>query len=139
MSGSGDVQIDERERRRALRSLQSVWKNMVGQLVDACVQNEDDLAQTGFSYSYQEIEDRFGQRLFLAGQMVGALQHAGPQQRQPSPPVYRVVRIEGPLDELDERINARLRDCPGAEVHNLSLASDDDETWHAFLTLSEPG
>lgn len=138
MSGPENVRIDEGERRRALRSLQTVWRGMVGQLVDACVTNEEDLQQTGFSYSYQEIEDRFGQRLFLATQMIGALQHAGPQPRQAPPEVFRVVRVEGPLDELDERINARLRDAPNATVHGLQIASDDDETWHAFLTLSEP-
>jgi len=132
------VKIDEKDRRQALRSLQTVWRDLVGQLVDACVTNEDDLANAGFSYSYQEIEDRFGQRLFLATQMIGAIQHAGPS-RQPPPIRYRVVRVEGPLEELDERITDKLDDLVGHELHDVSIASDDDETWHAFLTLSRPG
>ena len=129
--------IDEKDRRRALRSLQKVWHDLVGQLVDAGVVNEEDLQNAGFSYSYQEIEDRFGQRLFLASQMIGAIQHAGPQRQAP-PVRYRVVRVEGPLEELDERITDRLEDLSGHELHDVSFASDDDETWHAFLTLSRP-
>jgi hypothetical protein len=129
--------FDERDRRRALRSLQNVWRDLVGQLVDQCVQNEEDLQGAGFSYSYQEIEDRYGQRLFLASQMIGALQHAGPQ-RPPPQPSFRVERVEGALDELDELINERLEDLEGHLLHDVSLASDDDETWHAFLTLSRP-
>ena len=131
------AKINEQDRRRALRSLQTVWRDLVGQLVDTCVNNEADLANAGFSYSYQEIEDRFGQRLFLASQMIGAIQHAGPQRQTP-PPRYRVVRVEAPLEELDERISDRLDDLVGHELHDISIASDDDETWHAFLTLSRP-
>jgi len=130
--------FSEKDRRRALRSLQNVWRDLIGQLVDQCVQNETDLQGAGFSYSYQEIEDRFGQRLFLASQMIGALQHAGPQ-RAPQPPVFHVERVEGSLDELDERINERLQALRGHVLHNVAVASDDDETWHAFLTLSRPG
>jgi hypothetical protein len=131
------AKINEKDRRRALRSLQTVWRDLVGQLVDSCVTNEDDLVNAGFSYSYQEIEDRYGQRLFLASQMIGAIQHAGPQR--PPPPVrYRVVRVEAPLEELDERITDRLDDLVGHELQDISIASDDDETWHAFLTLSRP-
>ncbi len=108
---------------------------MVGQLVDECVENEPSLSGQGFSYAYQAIEDRFAQRIFLAGQMIGAVQNAAPRAPQP-PPDFRVVRVEGALDELDERINEKLRDLPGHAVHGLQIASDDDETWHAFLTVS---
>ena len=130
------IPIDEGERRRAQLAMQRVWRDLVRQLVDTCVNNEEDLQQAGFSYAYQEIEDRFAQRLFLAGQMMGAIQHAGPPQPEAPPPQFRVLRVEGALDELDERINAQLEALPGHTVHDLSLASDDDETWHAFLTVS---
>ncbi len=109
---------------------------MVSQLVDKAVENEEDLAGPGFSYSYQEMEDRFGQRLFLASQMLGAVQQAGPQRPETPSPEFKVIRVEGALEELDERINDRLRDLVGHQVHDLTIASDDDETWHAFLTLS---
>lgn len=127
--------IAERHRRRAEKLLKRIWQDMVGQLIDECVDNEESLAGQGFSFSYQGIEDRFAQRLFMAGQMIGAVQSAAPRRPRP-PPEFRVVRIEGPLEELDQRINERLRDLPGHEVHGLEIVSDDDETWHAFLTVS---
>ena len=37
--------IDEKDRRRALRSMQGVWRDLVGQLVDQCVNNAEDLAR----------------------------------------------------------------------------------------------
>ena len=67
--------------------------------------------------------------------MIGAVQTAAPRRPQ-APPEYRVLRVEGELAELDQRINERLRDLPGHEVHGLEIVSDDDETWHAFLTVS---
>ncbi len=139
MSDSGPVHIDEKDRRRAMRAIQHVWRDLVRQLVESAVAHEDELQGTGFSYAYQEMEDRFGQRLFLASQMLGAIQHAGPPARPPAPPEFKVIRVEGPLEELDTRINARLADLRGHLVHGIEIASDDDELWHAFVTLSLPG
>ena len=127
----------ERERRRGVaeRLLRGVWTDMVRRLIDDCVENEDDLGNEGFSFAYQGLEDRYGQRLFLAGQMIGAVQSLAPRS-EPMAQGFHVVRVAGPLDELDDLINERIDDFAGCTVHGLQIVSDDDETWHAFLTLS---
>lgn len=128
--------MDENSRRRALQTLQKVYEDLARRAVDTVIENEEGLEQSPYSFAYQEIEDRFAPRLVNLGHMIGSLQHAGRQQRQPHTE-YRVERVEGKLDELDALINAKLRDAPADAVHGVNVVNDPvSGTWHAFLTMS---
>lgn len=131
--------MKESDRRRALETLQHVYEDLAERALDTVIENEEGLRQGPYSFAYQEIEDRFVPRLINLGHMIGSLQQLG-SRRAPRPPKYRVLRVEGPLGELDDRINAALGECRGERVHGLELAEDPDaDVWHAFLTLSRPG
>jgi hypothetical protein len=71
--------------------------------------------------------------------MIGSLQHAGRQQRQPHTE-FRVERVAGKLEEIDSLINEKLRAAPSDALHQVSVVTDAATgTWHAFLTLSRTG
>jgi hypothetical protein len=129
--------MDENDRRRALLTLQKVYEDLARRAVDTVIENEEGLEQSPYSFAYQEIEDRFAPRLVNLGHMIGALQHAGRQQRQPHTE-FRVERVNAPkLDELDGVINAKLRETPNDALHQVNVVPDAAAgTFHAFLTLS---
>ena len=128
--------MDENERRRALLTLQKVYEDLARRAVDTVIENEEGLEQSPYSFAYQEIEDRYAPRLVNLGHMIGSLQHAGRQQRQPHTE-FRVERVEGKLEDLDALINAKLRDAPTDAVHGVNVVNDAATgVWHAFLTLS---
>ncbi|MCG3136167.1 MAG: hypothetical protein HMLKMBBP_04007 [Planctomycetes bacterium] len=126
--------MDENARRRAMATLQKMYEDLARRAVDTVNENEDGLRSSPFSFAYQEIEDRFAPRLLNLGHLLGAMQHL--QRQKPQHTEFSVERVEGPLDQLDKRINDKLRGDRGATLHNVSLAQADDGTWHAFLTLS---
>lgn len=128
--------MDENDRRRALGTLQKVYEDLARRAVENVLENEEGLRASPYSFAYQEIEDRFAPRLINLGHMIGALQHLQ-RQRQPQPE-FRVERVQGPLETLDERINETLRRSHGSTLHQISFAKDDAGAWHAFLTLSRP-
>ena len=128
--------MDENDRRRALLTLQKVYEDLARRAIDTVLENEEGLEQSPYSFAYQEIEDRFAPRLVNLGHMIGALQHAGRQQRQPHTE-FRVERVAGKLDEIDGLINEKLREAPNDALHQVSVVSDPATgTWHAFLSLS---
>ena len=129
--------MDENDRRRALITLQKVYEELARRAVDTVIENEEGLEQSPYSFAYQEIEDRFAPRLVNLGHMIGALQHAGRQQRQPHTE-FRVERVtSAKLDELDAVINAKIRETPNDALHQVNVVHDPvATTWHAFLTLS---
>jgi hypothetical protein len=131
--------MEERERRRALGTLQRVYEDLAQRAVDTVIENQEGLEQSPYSFAYQEIEDRFAPRLMNLGNLIGALQHLG--RRRETPPRYRVERLEGELDDLDEVINEYLARHPADALHDLNFvrAEDEEGTWHVFLTLSRPG
>jgi hypothetical protein len=125
------------ETQRAAMTLQMVYDDLVKRLTDATMENEEGLRSSPYSFSLQELEDRFAPRLVNIGHLIFALYHAS-RQRQP-PARYRVHRVEGELDELDTLINQVLRESPAEQLHNVALAQDEEAgTWHAFLTLCRP-
>jgi transcription termination factor NusB len=128
--------MDENDRRRALLTLQKVYEDLARRAVDTVLENEEGLEQSPYSFAYQEIEDRFAPRLINLGHMIGALQHAGRQQRQPHTE-FRVERVAGKLEELDGLINEKLREWSNDALHQVSVVSDASTgQWHAFLTMS---
>jgi len=129
--------MDENDRRRALITLQKVYEDLARRAVDTVIENEEGLEQSPYSFAYQEIEDRYAPRLVNLGHMIGALQHAGRQQRQLHTE-FRVERVNAPkLDELDGVINAKLREAPNDALHQVNVVPDVAAgTFHAFLTLS---
>lgn len=131
--------MEERERRRALGTLQRVYEDLAQRAVDTVIENQEGLEQSPYSFAYQEIEDRFAPRLMNLGNLIGALQHLG--RRRETPTTFRVERLEGDLDELDEVINEYLVRHPGDALHDLNFVRGDEEdgTWHVFLTLSRQG
>ena len=126
--------MDENDRRRALATLQKVYEDLARRAVDTVLENEEGLRAGPYSFAYQELEDRFAPRLINLGHMIGALQHL--QRGRPPQTEFRVERVEGPLEELDTRINERLRKLGGETLHQVQLAQGDDGGWHAFLTMS---
>lgn len=127
--------MDANDHRRAMHTLQKVYEDLARRAVDSVIENEEGLRSSPYSFAYQEIEDRFAPRLTNLGHLIGALQHLQ-RQRQPQPE-YRVERIEGPVAELDKKINERLKQCQGETLHQVSFAPGDAVgVWHAFLTLS---
>ena len=129
--------MDIQERRRALRTLQRVYERMAERALETVIENEEGLEQSPYSFAYQEIEDRFSMRLINLGHMIGALQQLD-RPREARRVSFRVERVEGALDELDDLINERLADCPGDALHGLQLAQEEPGNWHAFLTLARP-
>jgi hypothetical protein len=129
--------MDENDRRRALQTLQKVYEDLARRAVETVIENEEGLEQSPYSFAYQEIEDRFAPRLVNLGHMIGSLQHAGRQQRQPHTE-FRVERVAaGKLDDLDGVINAKLREVPNDALHQVNVVPDATAgTWHAFLTMS---
>ena len=128
--------MDENDRRRALQTLQKIYEDLARRAVETVIENEEGLEQSPYSFAYQEIEDRFAPRLVNLGHMIGSLQHAGRQQRQPHTE-FRVERIAGKLEEMDTLINAKLREARNDALHQVSVVPDAATgTWHAFLTLS---
>ena len=128
--------MDESQRRRALQTLQKVYEELAKRAVDTVNENEEGLEQSPYSFAYQEIEDRFAPRLVNLGHLIGSLQHAGRQQRQPHTE-FRVERVVGKLEEIDAVINAKLRESPNDALHQVNVVPDPTAgTWHAFLTLS---
>jgi hypothetical protein len=131
--------MDETDRRRALQTLQKVYEDLARRAVETVIENEEGLEQSPYSFAYQEIEDRFAPRLVNLGHMIGSLQHAGRQQRQPHTE-FRVERVAGKLEEIDSLINEKLRAAPSDALHQVSVVTDAATgTWHAFLTLSRTG
>ena len=128
--------MDENDRRRALTTLQKVYEELARRAVDTVLENEEGLEQSPYSFAYQEIEDRFAPRLINLGHMIGALQHAGRSQRPPQT-TYRVERVAGKVDELDDLINDKLKQTPADALHDVSFVPDAATgVVHAFLTLS---
>jgi hypothetical protein len=129
--------MDENDRRRALITLQKVYEDLARRAVDTVIENEEGLEQSPYSFAYQEIEDRFAPRLVNLGHMIGALQHAGRQQRQPHTE-FRIERVvAAKLEELDGVVNAKLRESPNDALHQVNVVHDAAAgAWHAFLTLS---
>ncbi len=129
--------MDENARRRALNTLSKVYEDLARRAVETVLENEEGLQQSPYSFAYQELEDRFAPRLMNLGHMIGALQHAGRPARPEQHPEFRVERVQGKLDELDDRINELLRGAPKDTLHQVSLAHDAaTDTWHAFLAMS---
>jgi hypothetical protein len=129
--------MDERQRRRALATLQRVYQDIAERAVDTVIENKEGLEQSPYSFAYQEIEDRYAPRLMNLGNLIGALQHLG--RREEPPTRYRVERVEGELEELDEVINTYLALHPGDALHNVQFIRGEGESegsWHAFLTVS---
>ncbi len=128
--------MDENDRRRALVTLQKVYEDLARRAVDTVIENEEGLEHSPYSFAYQEIEDRFAPRLVNLGHMIGALQHAGRQQRQPHTE-FRVERVKGSLDDLDGLINEKLRAAPNDALHQVNVVHDPTAgIWHAFMTFS---
>lgn len=125
---------DESDRRRALATLQRVYEDLARRAVETVIENEDGLRAGPYSFAYQELEDRFAPRLMNLGHMIGALQHL--QRGRPAQTEYHVERIEAELEEMDQRINERLRKTPAETLHQVQIAQGDDGKWHAFLVLS---
>ena len=129
--------MEPRDRRRALRALQRVYEDLAERALETVLENEEGLQQSPYSFAYQEIEDRFSLKLINLGHMLGALQHLE-RPRQEQRVTYRVERVEGSLEELDDLINDRLGDNPVDTLHDLTIAQEEPGSWHAFLTLSRP-
>ncbi len=128
--------MDENDRRRALVTLQKVYEDLARRAVETVIENEEGLEQSPYSFAYQEIEDRFAPRLVNLGHMIGALQHAGRQQRQPHT-AFRIERVAGKIEDIDGLINEKLRETPNDALHQVNVVSDAlTGTWHAFLTFS---
>jgi len=131
--------MDERQRRKALSTLQRVYEDLAGRAVDTVIENREGLEQSPYSFAYQEIEDRFAPRLMNLGNLIGALQHLG--RKQQPPPQFRVDRVRGDLDDMDDLINEHLSRHPGQTLHQINFVRDPDDdpgTWQAFLTFSRP-
>ena len=126
--------MDENDRRRALATLQKVYEDLARRAVDTVLENEEGLRAGPYSFAYQELEDRFAPRLMNLGHMIGALQHL--QRGRPPQTETRVLRVEAPLAEMDERITEHLRDSPGESIEQMQVVQDDDGKWHAFLILT---
>ena len=66
--------------------------------------------------------------------MIGSLQHAGRQQRQPHTE-YRVERVSGTIDEIEPRINEKLREAPTDALHGVNVVSDPVSVPDLFATI----
>jgi hypothetical protein len=127
------LSIPQSDVQKALSVLQEVYGSLVERLTEAVLQDEEQLRENQFSYTYQEVEDRFGPRIINLSHLINALQNA---TGRPTVEESRVETVIADAATLAEEVNKRLRTLRGSTVKSLTLQKMDDGKFLVLLTLS---
>ncbi len=125
--------VPPKDVQRALGVLQEVYGTLVEKLTEAVIQDEENLRDSQYSFSYQEVEDRFGPRIINLSHLINALQNAA---GRPTVEESRVETVVADSANLAEEVNRRLRSLRGSVLKSLSLHKLDDGTFLVLLVVS---
>jgi hypothetical protein len=127
------VTAQPRDVQKALGVLQEVYGSLVERLTEAVLADEEQIRDAQFSFTYQEVEDRFGPRIINLSHLINALQNAAGR------PTVEEVRVETVVAEaatLADEVNKRLRALRGTTLKSMNVQQAAEGKFLVVLTLS---
>ena len=125
--------VPQSEMQRALGVLQEVYGSMVERLTEAVLADEEQIRDAQFSYTYQEVEDRFGPRIVSLSHLINALQNAS---GRPTVEEVRVETVIAEAETLAEEVNRRLRAARGSTLKSMNVQKMDDGKFLVVLSMA---
>jgi hypothetical protein len=127
--------VPPRDVQKALGVLQEVYGNLVERLTEAVLADEEQIRDAQFSFTYQEVEDRFGPRIINLSHLINALQNAA---GRPTVEEVRVETVIAEAETLADEVNKRLRALRGTSLKSMNVQKMDDGKFLVVLTLARP-
>ena len=124
-----------RDVQKALGVLQEVYGNLVERLTEAVLADEEQIRDAQFSFTYQEVEDRFGPRLINLSHLINALQNASGRATVEE---VRVETVIAEAETLADEVNKRLRALRGSNLKSMNGLKMDDGKYLVALTRGRP-
>ena len=125
--------VPQSEMQRALGVLQEVYGSMVERLTEAVLADEEQIRDAQFSYTYQEVEDRFGPRIVSLSHLINALQNAS---GRPTVEEVRVETVIAEAETLADEVNRRLRAARGSTLKSMNVQKMDDGKFLVVLSMA---
>jgi len=125
--------VPQSDMQRALGVLQEVYGTMVERLTEAVLADEEQIRDAQFSYTYQEVEDRFGPRIVSLSHLINALQNAS---GRPTVEEVRVETVIAEAESLADDVNRRLRGLRGSTLRSMNVQKMDDGKFLVVLTMA---
>lgn len=127
--------VQPRDVQKALGVLQEVYGTLVERLTEAVLADEEQIRDAQFSFTYQEVEDRFGPRIINLSHLINALQNA---DRRPTVEEVRVETVVADAATLADEVNKRLRALRGSTLKSMNVQKVEDGKLLVVLTLGRP-
>lgn len=127
------MSVPQSEMQRALGVLQEVYGSMVERLTEAVLADEEQIRDAQFSYTYQEVEDRFGPRIVSLSHLINALQNAS---GRPTVEEVRVETVIAEAETLADEVNRRLRAARGSTLKSMNVQKMDDGKFLVVLSMA---
>ena len=124
-----------RDVQKALGVLQEVYGSLVERLTEAVLADEEQIRDAQFSFTYQEVEDRFGPRIINLSHLINALQNAA---GRPTVEEVRVETVVADAGTLADEVNKRLRALRGTTLKSMNVQKMEDGKFLVVLTLARP-
>jgi hypothetical protein len=124
--------VPPRDLQKALSALQECYGGLVERMTESILHDEEGIRNSAYSFSYQEVEDRFGPRILNLTHLINALQNAA---GRPTVEEFRVETVIADAASLAQEVNNRLRALRGTSVKDISLQKLDDGKFLVLLTL----
>lgn len=125
--------VPQRDVQKALGVLQEIYGSLVERLTEAVLQDEEQLRDSHYSFTYQEVEDRFGPRIINLSHLINALQNA---TGRPTVEETRVETVIADAATLADEVNRRLRSLRGSTLKSMNVQRLEDGTFMVLLVLS---
>ena len=125
--------VPQSDMQRALGVLQEVYGSMVERLTEAVLADEEQIRDAQFSYTYQEVEDRFGPRIVSLSHLINALQNAS---GRPTVEEVRVETVIADAETLADEVNRRLRAARGSTLKSMNVQKMDDGKFLVVLSMA---
>jgi hypothetical protein len=125
--------VPQSDMQRALGVLQEVYGSMVERLTEAVLADEEQIRDAQFSYTYQEVEDRFGPRIVSLSHLINALQNAS---GRPTVEEVRVETVIAEAETLADEVNRRLRAARGSTLKSMNVQKMDDGKFLVVLSMA---
>ena len=127
------MSVPQSDMQRALGVLQEVYGSMVERLTEAVLADEEQIRDAQFSYTYQEVEDRFGPRIVSLSHLINALQNAS---GRPTVEEVRVETVIAEAETLADEVNRRLRAARGSTLKSMNVQKMDDGKFLVVLSMA---